>query len=510
MTDLLEAVASADLVTDLLARCDFGLSDGPMAIACSGGPDSCALAVLAAAAGRGVVLHHVDHQLRSGGSVEAALVAELARRLGGTFVAHVVDLPAGEGLEDRARRARRGVLPASAATGHTMDDQAETVLLNLLRGTGSAGVGAMRPGPTHPILRLRRSETRELCKALGLETVADPTNEDLDLRRNAVRHRLLPLIDELAGRDVAPLLARSSDHARADDDLLESLAEMTLPDPTDCVALRSAPTPLASRAIRRWLTEVRASGTVAHPPSSAEVERVMAVVRGEVRAAEVAGSVRVARTRGSLRAEAPIASTLIGVGGARMQVDRHSWAAAELGDVVLSGEQIQQRVAELGAQITADYADNPPLIVCVLKGAMHFVSDISRAIDLPVEIDFMAVSSYGSATKTSGVVRIVKDLDMDLTNRHVLVVEDIIDSGLTLNYLRKYLSARIPASLEVCTLLLKEGEQKIKQDLRYVGFTIPPSFVVGYGLDVAERYRNLEGVYTFVGHDGPGGTANRA
>ena len=193
-----------------------------------------------------------------------------------------------------------------------------------------------------------------------------------------------------------------------------------------------------------------------------------------------------------------------------MQVDRHSWAAAELGDVVLSGEQIQQRVAELGAQITADYADNPPLIVCVLKGAMHFVSDISRAIDLPVEIDFMAVSSYGSATKTSGVVRIVKDLDMDLTNRHVLVVEDIIDSGLTLNYLRKYLSARIPASLEVCTLLLKEGEQKIKQDLRYVGFTIPPSFVVGYGLDVAERYRNLEGVYTFVGHDGPGGTANRA
>ena len=99
---------------------------------------------------------------------------------------------------------------------------------------------------------------------------------------------------------------------------------------------------------------------------------------------------------------------------------------------------------------------------------------------------------------------------MDLTNRHVLVVEDIIDSGLTLNYLRKYLSARIPASLEVCTLLLKEGEQKIKQDLRYVGFTIPPSFVVGYGLDVAERYRNLEGVYTFVGHDGPGGTANRA
>jgi hypoxanthine phosphoribosyltransferase len=129
--------------------------------------------------------------------------------------------------------------------------------------------------------------------------------------------------------------------------------------------------------------------------------------------------------------------------------------------------------------------------VGVLKGAFMFMSDLARSIDLPVEFDFMAVSSYGSATKTSGVVRIVKDLDLDLSGRDVLVVEDIVDSGLTLSYLRRNLMARGPASLEVCALLVREGLQRTDPDLRYVGFRIPPEFVVGYGLDVAERYRNL-------------------
>jgi len=175
------------------------------------------------------------------------------------------------------------------------------------------------------------------------------------------------------------------------------------------------------------------------------------------------------------------------------------WAAHELGAAVVSPQQIQDRIAELGAAIARDYADNPPLLVCVLKGAVTFLSDLMRAIELPVAIDFMAVSSYGAATKTSGVVRIVKDLDIDLAGRDVLIVEDVVDSGLTLNYLRQYLGARSPRSLEVCALLLKEGEQRIEQDLKYVGFRIPADFVVGYGLDVNERYRNLDGIYTFVG-----------
>ncbi len=162
-----------------------------------------------------------------------------------------------------------------------------------------------------------------------------------------------------------------------------------------------------------------------------------------------------------------------------------------LGPVVVPSETLQARVAELGAQITADYVGRPPLLVCILKGAFPFLADLARAIDLPIEIDFMAVSSYGSATKTSGIVRIVKDLDTDLVGRHVIVVEDIVDSGLTLRYLRRNLSVRNPASLEVCALLVKEGLQNDDPDLRYIGFRIPPDFVIGYGLDVAEVYRNL-------------------
>ena len=171
---------------------------------------------------------------------------------------------------------------------------------------------------------------------------------------------------------------------------------------------------------------------------------------------------------------------------------------SRLGETVVSTDDLQTRIAELGAQITRDYEGRPPLLVGVLKGAFMFMSDLSRAIDLPVEFDFMAVSSYGAATRTSGVVRIIKDLDLDLSDRHVLIVEDIVDSGLTLNYLRRTLLARDPASLEVCTLLLKEGQQKSDPDLKYVGFTIPPKFVVGYGLDVAEQFRHLNEIVVWV------------
>ena len=162
-----------------------------------------------------------------------------------------------------------------------------------------------------------------------------------------------------------------------------------------------------------------------------------------------------------------------------------------IGRIVVEEVDLKQRIRELGKDLTSDYTANPPLLVGILKGAFMFMADLARAIDLPVEFDFMAVSSYGSSTKTSGVVRIVKDLDLDLAGRDVLIVEDIVDSGLTLSYLRRNLIARHPDSVEVCALLLKTGLQREPQDLRYVGFEIPPEFVVGYGLDVGERYRNL-------------------
>ena len=164
--------------------------------------------------------------------------------------------------------------------------------------------------------------------------------------------------------------------------------------------------------------------------------------------------------------------------------------------VLISEDEIQAKLAEMGEQITRDYAGRSLLLVGVLKGAFVVMADLARHIRLPVEFDFMAVSSYGAATKTSGVVRILKDLDHDLENRDVLIVEDIVDSGLTLNYLLKNLRARRPASLEVAALLHKSGLQKVQITMRYVGFEIPPEFVVGYGLDFGERYRNLPYVAT--------------
>ena len=159
--------------------------------------------------------------------------------------------------------------------------------------------------------------------------------------------------------------------------------------------------------------------------------------------------------------------------------------------ILITADEIQDKITELAKQITEEYRDKDLLLVGVLKGAFVFMSDLARQIDLPIEFDFMAVSSYGTATKSSGVVRILKDLDYEITDRHVLLVEDIIDSGLTISYLLRYLEARRPASLEICSLFWKKGEQAVPLDVKFPGFEIPPVFVVGYGLDYAEKYRNL-------------------
>lgn len=163
----------------------------------------------------------------------------------------------------------------------------------------------------------------------------------------------------------------------------------------------------------------------------------------------------------------------------------------ELGETILSEKEIRARVSELAAMISADYADKEPLLVCVLKGAVFFMADLVRELTVPSELDFMAVSSYGSATDSSGVVRILKDLDANIEGRNVIIIEDIIDSGLTLSYLRKNLRSRNPASVEVCSLLTKPSRRKVDIACKYVGFEVPDKFVVGYGLDYMENYRNL-------------------
>ncbi len=168
--------------------------------------------------------------------------------------------------------------------------------------------------------------------------------------------------------------------------------------------------------------------------------------------------------------------------------------------MIVPEHDLRRRVAELGAEISRDYAGCAPLLVGVLKGAVFFISDLMRAIEVPVQVDFMAVASYGSATDSSGVVRILKDLDAAIEDRDVLIVEDIVDSGLTLQYLMRNLGSRGPRSLEVCALLNKPERRKVQLPMRYVGFEIPDRFVVGYGLDHGERFRNLPFVAVLEGH----------
>jgi hypoxanthine phosphoribosyltransferase len=162
-----------------------------------------------------------------------------------------------------------------------------------------------------------------------------------------------------------------------------------------------------------------------------------------------------------------------------------------VGEILIEEERLQERIRELGREISADYEGRELLLVGVLKGAVFFMADLMRSVTAPCEIDFMAISSYGASTDSSGVVRILKDLDINIEGRHVLVVEDIIDSGLTLSYLLRSLEAREPATLEICALLTKPSRREIEVPVRYIGFEIPNKFVIGYGLDFAERYRNL-------------------
>ncbi len=293
----------------LLDRCTFPPPGTALACAVSGGPDSLALLVLAVAAGCDVTAVHVDHGLRPGSAAEADVVAAAAAGLGARFRATRVEVAPGPNLEARARAARRAALPAGSATGHTMDDQAETVLVNLLRGAGLDGLAGMVRGPAHPLLGIRRSETHTLCDAAGLEAVDDPSNADRRFVRNRIRHELLPLASAIAGRDLVPVLCRQATLLADEGRLLDELAAGV--DPGDARALSTAPAPLARRAARRWLR-----GAAPHPPDLAAVERVLAVARGLMGATDVAPGMRVRRSRGAL-SSTPIAPEASGSVGAR-------------------------------------------------------------------------------------------------------------------------------------------------------------------------------------------------
>jgi tRNA(Ile)-lysidine synthase len=254
-----------------------------------------ALTVLAAQAElRGTAIH-VDHGLRAGSADEAGVVREAAARYGFGFRSERVDVGLGPNLEARARAARRAVLPRDALTGHTADDQAETVLLNLMRGSGLDGVRGIGARERRPLLQLRRRETHTLCAAEGLVPVVDESNADPAFTRNRVRHELLPFLGDIGQRDPVPLLCRLADHATEEVALLDELAAAI--DATDSRALRAAPAPLARRAISAWLRP----HLEGYPPDTAAVERVLAVAQGEAVGTDVTGGVSVRRTAGRLR-----------------------------------------------------------------------------------------------------------------------------------------------------------------------------------------------------------------
>ena len=281
-------------VEELLACCRFPPPGEALDLAVSGGPDSVALAALAAMAGVRGSIWHVDHGLRSTSADEAGAVEEFAGVLGMPF--HLVrdPVPSGPNLEARARALRRDRIPAGAATGHTMDDQAETVLINLARGAGPRGLAGMRPGPSKPLLGIRRADTEAICAALGLTPIRDPSNQSPDFVRNRVRHELLPLLGEIAKRDPIPILARSAAVFRAEDDLLDFQASEL--DAGDAAALAAAARPLRMRALRRAVSAI--SG---YPPDRASLERLEElIVRGGRFRLRLSGGVEVQGVRGKI------------------------------------------------------------------------------------------------------------------------------------------------------------------------------------------------------------------
>ncbi len=285
-----------EVVAAVLDRCDFPASTGPVALGVSGGPDSVAMALLARALGREMVIWHVHHGLRPEADDDADLVGAFAAELGVPFELRRVAPAPGADLEARARAARYDALPDDVCVGHTADDRAETVLLNLFRGAGMAGVAARMDRVNRPILRLRRAETARICASAGVRVVDDAMNHDSSFTRVGVRGRVLPALAEVFDRDPVPLLNRHADHVA---DALEVVrAEAAALDPTDTAALRSAPRAVATEALRAWIATRLGSPLAV---DLASIDRVMAVVDGRCVATEIVGGHRVTRTGGVLR-----------------------------------------------------------------------------------------------------------------------------------------------------------------------------------------------------------------
>ena len=359
-----------------------------------------------------------------------------------------------------------------------------------------------------PLLDVWREETVRYCEEHGLAYRTDSSNAGT--QRGLVRDEILPLLRRLHPGADRNLLALADERPRLPRELEQTLVALL----SSVDGTKSADLGAGVRAVREY-DEVRLEGRVQFGPWRIESERPGLTVRTRRPGDRLAGRTRkiqdvfvdakvprdardtwplVVSGDGVVAVPGVAVGTWLGRHRPRMERSRgvtQTELEKGVGEILIEEDLLQARIGELGAEISADYAGRDLLLVGVLKGAVFFMADLMRELTVPCEIDFMAISSYGAATDSSGVVRILKDLDINVSGRDVLVVEDIIDSGLTLSYLMRNLGARKPASLEVVTLLTKPERREIDVPVRYVGFEIPNRFVIGYGLDFAERYRNL-------------------
>ncbi len=394
----------------------------------------------------------------------------------------------------------------------------ETILFRLVSSGAATGMPPRREdGVVRPLLCLWREETEAYCGEVGLSFRLDTSNSAT--KRGLIREEILPLLRRLHPAADRNILAAVEERRALPRPLERAFAELVASTEGSKrvelgggrVAVREYDRVWVERAPTRLDRPIDWGGWRIEPRITGLVVRGWRAGRPTRRAPAIEEGARSLRrcedppfgARG-LAARGPGRRGGRGAGpgggpGIRGRshraeggtVRRAGELNAAVEDVLIDEEALARRVAELGAEITADYRGRDLLLVGVLKGAVFFIADLMRTIDVPCEVDFMAISSYGSATDSSGVVRILKDLDLSIEGRNVLVVEDIVDSGLTLSYLVRTLRARQPASLEVCALLTKPARRRTDVECRYVGFEIPQRFVIGYGLDFAERYRNL-------------------
>ena len=432
--------------------------------------------------------------MRSLGAAEARAVRVEVGTAGGpeaaARAARYAALGAGRGGRRRGRRT------AGAHPRRPGRDRAARA------GPRVRGPVARRDGPgvagpyRRPLLGLPRADTVAACRAEGLAPWDDPHNDDPAFARVRVRREVLPVLEQELGPGVAEALARTARLLRDDADALDALAEEARAAAADGDGLRVDVLLAAPAAVRRRV--LRRAALAAGCPAT---ELFAGARRGGRRAAH-----RLARAGGRGPARPPARTSrrgqtavLPGACGRLTSMDEKH-VEGDLVNILYTEEQIQNRLAELAAAIERDYEGKEILLVGVLKGAVMVMADLARHFGRHVEMDWMAISSYGSGTKSSGVVRILKDLDTDINGRHVLVVEDIIDTGLTLSWLVSNLASRGPASVEICTLLRKPEAQQMSVDVKYVGYDIPNEFVVGYGLDYNEKYRNLRSIGTLAPH----------